>query len=261
MKRPRTYSRRHGFTLPELLVTIGLLAIMGIAIGHMTIFISKSQAITMKRLATVTKGQRLDRELNSLAQDCQVAILYSNYGPWGITDTLSTANVNALWQPSVHLGSGEAGNYLVMVELWSEEDYLTTEAAIATAQADDIPPPVRRIYGLYAGPPTWINKDDPTVISAAPDYVPVRRFEFEFTAAEGAIGGTSGIILEDLLPDEDDASSHEIIGYVDGGSVDANPLFQLRGLDTVVIDLPLSLRDSDQSASVRFQTTLRFTNR
>ena len=116
MLRSRPF-RRRGFTLPEVLVTMGVLAILGTAIAHMTIFISRSQAVTTARLAAVNRAQTLDREMISFAARAQVAVVYSNFAQWGYTlDSLPDGNINAL-QQTVHLGPGDSGNYLVMVEL------------------------------------------------------------------------------------------------------------------------------------------------
>ncbi|MGF1452965.1 MAG: type II secretion system protein J [Opitutales bacterium] len=245
--------RRAGFTLPELLVTLGVFSILGIAIAHMTLFISQSQAVTLQRLAVINTMQRLDGELSRVSTRGQVLVVYEEFGSaFTSPSELETDTKHALWQPSVHLGPGEAGNYLVMVALFDESEHLSG-TALDAALSDPLPPPIEEIYGIYVD---FSSYDD---TSTEVQRMPVRRFRETFEFGIATLG-ESDLTLESHLPDDDENVDHEIIGYVEHDSAEAEPLFRLLSFDTVAVDLPITIRDSDESASVRFQTTIRFTN-
>ncbi len=257
-RHPKPFRRisgnRRGFTLAELIASLVGISLLGLAVGHMTIFLSKSYTITAARLNAITTAQHLDRQIETAATEAQAVFLYSNYGSKGY-DLASVArdNVNALWQPSIHQRAGGRGNYVVFVKLHDERTYLTG-GALRNALADDIPPPVERITGFYVGGAYTATGQIKS------GFQPIRRFELSFTPSAGAIGGTSGQVLEDLLPTDSDAPSHETVGWVRGATVDTFSLFRLASLDTIVIDIPISLRDSEQAAVFRFQKTLVVTN-
>lgn len=248
--KPNTARRRNrrGFSVGEVLVALTIFGFLSVAVVQVIIFLARSQAVTTTRLNSVVTGQNIMGKLSNAALRARVFVVYSDYAQWGYDlGSLPKAQRYA-FQQSVHMGSGESGNYLVMVDLHDDPD-----------PSDKMPAPVSKITGVYVDPTEWKTSGSaPTVLANAPQFLPVRYFEQEFDSTAGVVGD-GNTILEDLLPTGSDVSSHRVLGYVDRASLTSSPLFYLNDLDSVTVNLPIKFRDEERSASLLVQTTLYFT--
>jgi prepilin-type N-terminal cleavage/methylation domain-containing protein len=240
---------RRGFSLAETLVALAVFGLLMFAVFQISLFMARSQDVTTSRLMTLAKGKYIGGQLGTMARDCDMYFLYTNYGTDGLGDvnTLPDGFVNTFYQPTIHQGPGSGGNFLVMV--WFHTD---------TDTADEVPPPVSRIVGIYSDPLS--------TASATDEYLPVRMFDKEFTQAEGVVG-VGNVIFEDLLPAHAAYGAPGPIGYAKISSL-SNPSAASPGLfyinpenaANVTLSLPIKYRDSDEAAAYRIDTSLLFSN-
>lgn len=213
MKTSLANSKRSGFTLPEIMVSLGVLSIMTLALARFSMDMGILTFTNQQKLEINSDYRTFTNELIESVRESSFAYVYESFSGEMRTPADGSTDLDGNTNLDYRLRDDETGDLLVLYYLDEHPD----------PDNPSLNAPLNRLVGYFR-----IIEDD------AEGTGPVRRFERTLTAAESLTWENQTVTLESFIPLADTASDWPIVVELARGQADGRLFYALNSEAVIV---------------------------